>query len=653
MVHRFQLSFTQINCTGCNTSRVRGVACPDCGRRPEPWEVNDRLVARSAAIAASIQILDQPEVHSAREPFSLDDLQQLIERLEEWIPAFFRAVGAVGAEKLEAAEKIQSATQAISSERALLAATPRLRPWMPIVEYAETCVSHLVQMVRSYLQTLGATTPLEAQRKAGEAQGHLDTAALEMATLGRFIDILDRLVVAERAEEKMMVLVQQAQRDLDVSDITALSLAADQSLARIIRASVIPSTGLGLQFVLQDISAHFYGDQRRFRDLVSESYTLLSGNPTLLSAIASSPDFLPDLREGLLELNDASTQVMHAVNSQSIPRQVGRAIVDVAASLVEGPGQLVAAALLAGTGRKTRPYDKLRQDNATELLRAARNHPDLEPLVRGFSLELRTAQAHRMVRYADDGITLETKGGSGKLTWHELGDQVFTAYESAMGCLVGLQVALAESGISTYGSDFYKSFGISAASMAEIGLTAEGCDITSFSERLDSWTVELTPPRDVKLFQLAGGISSLIPDEVLTLTFVVKGDSRDHVFTGPVEPFRAFSLGDVDGDSYGMATIRALHFWKYDGARCLTSELMRRWTAYQVHLVRLDSACNPIPRIRALRALALEIDDRELAEVLTVTMRSLRLGEDADAGTTALEQRLSSWGAASVKFDFP
>ncbi|MFJ9901157.1 hypothetical protein ACIQPR_48445 [Streptomyces sp. NPDC091280] len=597
--------------------------------------------------------MDQPEVHSAREPFSLDDLQRLIERLEIWLPVLFQALRAVGSEELEAAEKIQSATQAISSECALLAATPRLRPWMPIIEYAETCVSHLVQMVRSYLQSLGATTPLEAQRKAEEAQGYLNTAALEMAALTRFIDILDRLVAAERAEEKMMVLIQQAQRDLNVSDITALSLIADQSLAHVIQASKLPNTGLGLQFALQDIAARFYGDQHRFRDLVSKSYTLLSGNPALLSAVASSPDFLPDLQEGLLELNDAATQVMHAINGQSLTRQVGRAIVDVAASLVEGPGQLVAAALLAGTGRKTRPYDKLRQDNATDLLRSARNHPDLEPLVRGFSQDLRTAQAHRMVRYADDGITLETKGGSGKLTWHELGDQVFTAYESAMGCLVGMQVALAESGISTYGPEFYKSFGISAAGMAEIGLVAEGCDITSFIERPDSWTVELTPPPDAKLFQLAGGIASLIPDEVLTLTLIANGDSRNRVFDGPVEPLRAFSLGDVDDDSYGMATVRALHLWKYDGVRCLTSELMRRWTAYQVHLARLDSTCNPIPRIRALRALALEINDRELAEVLTAAMRSSRLGGDADARTTTLEERLSSWGAASVKFDFP
>lgn len=77
--------------------------------------------------------------------------------------------------------------------------------------------------------------------------------------------------------------------------------------------------------------------------------------------------------------------------------------------MVEGPGQLAAIALLTGSGQKTKAYEKLRQDNATDLLRTARRRPDMEPLLEGFDLDLRTAQAHRMVRYSDDGVTAETR----------------------------------------------------------------------------------------------------------------------------------------------------------------------------------------------------------------------------------------------------
>ncbi|MFF7040430.1 hypothetical protein ACIP4T_01895 [Streptomyces massasporeus] len=651
--HRFQLSFALINCAGCSAPRIRGVVCPDCARRPEPWEVNDRLVARRAAIEATIELLDQPEVLTAVEPFALEDLQQILGRLEDWLPKFFQAMRAIGGEQPEAAEKVYSAVKGISSESSLLAAAPRLRPWVLVVEYAEVCVSHLIRMVRCYLQALSAATPLRAQNKADEAQRHLDTAGLELEALSRFIDTLDSLIVSERVEEKIAALIRQAQQEFDVSDITALSSAADQQLARMISVPMVPSGGLGLQFSLQDIAARFYGDQQRYRRVVSDSYSLLAANPQLLSALAASPDFLPDLQASLLELNDASAQVMHALNSQSIPRQVGRAIIDVAASLVEGPGQLVAIALLAGTGRKTRPYERLRQDNATELLRAVRRHSDLEPLVRGFNLEVRTAQAHRMVRYFDDGITLDTKGASGKLSWHDLGDEVLTAYESAMACLVGLQVALAESGITTYSSDFYRSFGISPADLVTIGLIAEGCEGVSIVEGPGSWTIALTPPPAGKLFRLAGGISSLIPDEIHTLTFLAHQDSQVHVFAGPVEPLRAFSRGDVDGDSYGIATTRVLHLWTYNGVRCLTPPVVRCWASYQIHQLHLNSVANPIPKTRTLRSLALEIGDRELAEALTAVMRSSRLGDETDLSTTALVAKFDTWGAESVEFDVP
>ncbi|MFC9888598.1 ATP-binding protein [Streptomyces pilosus] len=652
--HRIRLSFQLINCAGCSTARIRGVVCPDCSRRPDPWEVNERLLARSAAIKASIELLDRPAVPTAVEPFELDDLQRILRRLDAWHPKFFRAMEAVGDGKPGAEDSVSSAVREISSEFSLLAATPRLRPWVRILDYAEVCVSHLIRMVRCYLQAVSAATPLEAQGAAEEAQRYLDTAVLELQALSDFINVLNSLMTPDAPESKIATLIRLTQQEFDVSDIIALSSAADQQLARIIEVAQVPGGGLGLQFAIQDVAARFYGDQQRYRRVVSESYSLFAAHPQLLSTLASSPDFLPDLQESLLELNDAVAQVMHVLNcGRSIPRQLGRAIVDVAASLVEGPGQLVAISLLTGTGRKTRPYERLRQDNATELLRTVRRYPDLEPLVRGFSLEVRTAQAHRMVRYVDDGITLDTKGGSARLGWHQLGDQVLTAFESAMACLVGLQVALAGRGVTAYDPDFYRSFGILPADLVTLGLIAEGYEAVSVVDTSGCWTIEVTPPSDCKVFRLAGGIAALVPSDVHTLTFLIHQRSGTHVFAGPVEPLRAFSRGDVDGDNYGLATTRALHAWSYDGVRCLTPPVVRRWVAYQIHLLRHDTSINPIPRARALRSLALEIADEELAAVLTAAIRSFRLGSEVDPATTTSLAKLDTWGVTPVEFNIP
>lgn len=651
MVHRFQLTFSLIDCTGCGASRIRAVACADCGKRPAPWETNDRPAARNAAIRASIQLLDQPGTLPAVDSFALEEVQQLLGRLEKWMSEFFRAVKRVSAEETGAADKLFSVIESLCAERALLTAAPRLRPYVRIIEYAGKCVSHLVEMAHCYLQALGSATPLEAQQRGNEAQSYLDSAAAEIEELGNFADLFNSILTAETVEDRLAILVQLAQWELDASDLNTLMSAADQSLLNSI--GIPGGAGVGMQFALQDIAARFYGDQQRFRKIAAESYVILSRNPSLLSSLATSQDFLPDLRESLLELHDASEQVMRAVKNTSISRQVGRAIVDVAASLVEGPGQVLAIALLGGTGRKTRPYEKLRQDNATELLRAARNHQDFEPLLKGFSLELRTAQAHRMVRYWDDGVTLETKAGSGKIEWHALGDEVLTAYESAMGCMVGLQAALADSGVSVYGVDAYEAYGISASDMVAIGLVAEGCQDISIDEQEESWVIDLVAPPAKKLIPLVAGIAALVPRHITALTLRAEAGGRTRTLVGPTSPLRAFSVGDVDGDNYGMATTRMLYYWRCDGDRCISIDAVRRWAAYQVHLARLSNVINKIPRVRALRSLAAELGDVELTDVLTATIRSLRLGDQTDPSTATLVAKLSDWGNESVEWDLP
>ncbi|MGW6015314.1 hypothetical protein [Streptomyces sp. NPDC055210] len=595
-------------------------------------------------------LIDQPANPQHVESFTLDDCRQLFGRLDEWLAEFFQALQSVASDGRECEREIHAAINDISKEKALIAAAPRLRPWTLVIESTDRCVTLLVKMAHYYLRALASATPLEAQKNASDAQEKLDAAALEMEDLGNFTDLLESLVLSENLGNKLTVLMLQAQTECGASDLATLTSAADQRLRGILQAPMSSSGVAGLQFIMQDVAARIYGDQQRFRQIVSAAYTLFTQNLSPLSALATSQDFLPDLRESLLELHDASTQAVYVMNSSSITRQVGRAVVDIAASLVEGPGQLLAIALLAGTGRKSRSYDKLRQDDATGLLRTTRTHTDLEQLVQGFNLNIRTAQAHRMVRYSDDGIEFETRNGSGRLNWHELIDQVLTAYESAMGCMVGLQAALAESGISTHDADSYKTLGISPAEMATIGLIGQGCENVTVTEEADHWRIDLTPPAPGTLSILAGGISSLIPYEILNLTFIATINSQVHVFTGPVAPMRSFSMGDVDGDEFGIAMVRILHYWKYDGKPCITADILRRWTVHQVHLARISGTGNPIPRLRALRSLASELCDTDLVEVLTATMRSVRLGKDADPDTSRLTDKLSDWG--SKGFDF-
>jgi hypothetical protein len=55
--YRIRLSFETIRCTGCSVERIRGVVCPDCGARPDDWEVDPELVRRRSIVAHVLEAL--------------------------------------------------------------------------------------------------------------------------------------------------------------------------------------------------------------------------------------------------------------------------------------------------------------------------------------------------------------------------------------------------------------------------------------------------------------------------------------------------------------------------------------------------------------------------------------------------------------------
>ncbi|MFI8883763.1 hypothetical protein [Streptomyces sp. NPDC053813] len=463
------------------------------------------------------------------------------------------------------------------------------------------------------------------------------------------VNRLNELLEVDGFQDQMVVLLRQSMMELGATDLADLCALAEAEVARILGTPPQYGYGGGLQFALQRALMVAQGDEDRFERIVKGSFEIFSQNPELLSILAESPHFKSDYEAAMLDLFDAASQVAQAANC-GVPRQVGRSMVDIAASLVEGAGQLVAIALLVTSGQKSRPYGKLRQDNATDLLRSARTRPVMENLLGGFNLDLRTAQAHRMVRYQDDGVRIEIKSGSQEISWSELNDEIIRACESAMGCFVGLTLAFNQLDVNLLDATSYHSFGISPAVMLSVGMSGLGCQEIFLEEREGSWTVHLEAPEGSPLTVLVAGASALIPDSIEIFTLHAKREDGWHVLSGPVSLLRPFldPANEAD-DHHGLAAVRFQRVWTYDGQPCVTEAVTRGWTARRA-IAALDGGLRSVPQLRVLRAFAVEVTDPELAESLSAAIRYVRLGDSVEHKTSLLVAQLATWASAEVEY---
>lgn len=649
--HRFRLSFALVECLGCGVKRIRGAVCADCGARPAAWEANYRPAERRVAADAAAALLDGTQVPSLGAPFGAAELQELASQLDEWMSLFFSALRSVADAEKGAEVRLRMAVGDLADLRALVTGAARRRPWLAAADSARECVGCLVEMTRSYLRAISDFVPLEAQRHADVAQRHMDAAGACLESYAKAADRLAALIGVDSLQDQLLILLGQAAQDFDGAELSGLSARAEAALAEVVGTPAGPGCGVGLQFALQDAAARACGDSDRFRKTVRNSYALFFHQPELLAGLAASTDFPSDIEAALLETVDAAAQAAHAM-SGGITRQMGRSLTDIAAGLVEGPGQLVAIAMLVGSGRKTRPYEKLRQDDATKLLQSARSHPDMGPLLEGFNLDLRNAQAHRMVRYDDDGVTAEIRSGPVFVGWDDLVHEVLLASESVMGCLVGLMHALSQLGISVIRADIYQDVGITPAGLLSAAFVGEGCADVTVDERPESWTVHVSVPASTSLTIMTAGIAALVPQSVPTLTLIATRPDGRHVLTGPTSLLRPFrDLSDPDGDSYGLAITRMQRIWTHNGEPCITQELVRCWAASQVKAASYQEERQRISRLRAIRAVARDLADPELADALSTAIRSTRLGDATDARTAAVADQLTAWGRVPVIYD--
>lgn len=643
-VHRFKLAFSQITCSGCGIDRIRGLVCADCGRRPEPWEVNAAgLGRREAAIRARTMLAGTVPLSAGGGVGAVEFWHaEVFARLGVWMEDFLRAAGAAAEGGTRGAEDLERHVTEFAELRNTVLTADDRRPLRALVLILRNVMDELASMIDAYLEALLVASPLQAQDLGLAAQRHMDRAA---ALTGDVAPIVDTLIVMMGQRDTANIqagLMAQALKVNGATDMLALDSAGRDALQRLVTSSGVP--GSGVLFAVNDVQARATFDINRFKTVLRRAYLIFNSNSAALQKMAASPSFERDFKRAVLELFDASMEATHVIDNAVHTRQAGRAMLGVAAALVEGPGQIMATALLLACGRKSADYENLRHQDATKLLSIANEEPVLHGLLDGLNGDLRTGRAHALVHYEQDFAVIERKSKTIQVMWADVVDGVFQGQESVLACQLALLQALGELGFTGFALDgLWSSMGVGAEQAATIVLENMGCQNIAITSTDTQWHINVTGDFSSPLPLLVAMLQPTLPKSLESLVLTAHQCDGTHHLAGPLEPWRDLSDAPNEGDAYQVAFLRTQLSWTYDDTALLPTPFVRSWVAGQVANILELTPTIAIAKLRTLRELAAYTSDDRLIWALTGAIRYLRLG--AESGTTAELTQLAAWGS--------
>lgn len=392
--HAIPLGFAQIQCQRCSAIRIRGITCPDCGAAPAPWEVDPQRQRRQRTVTAVLRRFDDTPSPT---PPSTVDLTELgaFAQTARWLEQFFLALQAAVGPSGDG-ESLHEAVAEFVRLRAEIDGMPRLRPWLRLVDAAQAVIPALEDAARGFLSALAAETPLEAQRAASRAQGWLDSATDLLQ------DYLGHLARWQRAsegsdlDELLLGLVRESRQVVGEPDLLQFDAAGAADFYNL-TGEQCPS-GFGVALQMLRLVAEGIGDADRFGRVLADAYRHLMAHPERLDRLVSNPTFKSDLSDALIKSIDTSQSAEILLAAALHPRQHVAVLLDTAHGLFEGPGKRHAAALISVA--KGKPYDRLRQADASAILRQA-DQAGFGQMLNGLDPAVRGARAH--LSWALDG----------------------------------------------------------------------------------------------------------------------------------------------------------------------------------------------------------------------------------------------------------
>jgi hypothetical protein len=511
-------------------------------------------------------------------------------------------------------------------------AARRLRPHRPFGRpygLSQRIIDGLGSLIEQYLKAFAARTPLEAQNHGEAGQRILDALA---GTADELNDWLERQAAIDEASgvaESLAALISDAVEMAGADTLIDLATHHQTRLADLLGGPVDP--GLAVSFAVQSSVAELLLDPDRYVSKLRDVGGIFGSADDKLDSLLRDPDFQADLHRLELDLFDSAVQCQHAIATATLPRQAAKAVVALNKSLVEAAGRLVAAPLLVAVRAKSKPYAKLRHDNATELIGLVNHRPSTANLVAGLDPHLRTADSHSAITYGDNSLTTDLVKGGKTYDYGDLSDATFEALESCFAVMLGVRHAMALRGILHKDEGGLESLGLTPQEIVDVCMPAFGASVDSatLTDRRLVLVASSPAPSRVSV-ALVGTLTSLAPHDVEVVELVLSDGQRWSVSAS------AYRDRDSDADDFEkqLALIRIQAAWRNDaGDSWLSNDALRKWTAVQAgEALGLDTPAK-FRRLRELRRLLDDLGDADFAEALRAFITLVRLQEQGDRPT--------------------
>lgn len=648
--HRFTLTFNLVTCQRCGVERIRGVQCPDCDRRPEPWEVDQVRNRRNALATSLVHVLTGPVGGDSSESVPHGPLDQP-QRVATWLERFWEGLHVATETEFRDVTALTDVVEELAVLRSSLHAAQPTRPFGRAVRLAQSMADSAVAMVESYMGALMAATPLGAQASAEEAQHALDELAELAGELAGWLERQAKVSEAATVQESLWVLVTDSMDAAGAESLLPMAQANLEQLSS--HLGIEPELDVAIDYGISSTFADIFLSHEAFQAKLEVAFDVLSADVPELDAMLRDAGFQSDLSRLQLEVFDSGVACQRSLAAALHVRQEARAVVELNASLVEAAGLVLGIPLMTAVAQKTAPYATLRLNDASDHLRKAQNNDRIAAVFAGLDDHLRTAQAHRGVAYGDEALTTDLKSGGREYAYEALVDSTFEAMESVLAGFCALRLACAIRGIDVAGESGLESLGFSPADVADFTFGAFGFPGRVVAVESDCLHVVLGADSMMGVTIAVGATLAAVRGDPFKSARVELSDGS--AWLCQMDLYSAFRAAGDDFEKQ-VALMRIQAGWRSleRGTAWASSPVLRKWAATQVTETMSLDTHERFKRLRLLRTFAEDVGERELATTIRGFVGWARLDllghQGGEPERRALDQILE-WATATVEFD--
>jgi len=605
---RGNMKFQTMRCVRCGDERVLGCDCDNCGFKCPANEVNANVVRRRSAVIQVQALVDENRVSTRiGSPVEISEIMEAVGSFTRAIRQFADTDGAAGA-----LEPLANSVREIEDLRARALQGPFLRPRVEFRRAVAETVIQIAGLWGAYKAVFTSSSLGDSQKLAARAQRMLDGSS---AAIRRHSELAANVTAFEDLEltnffERALVALRAANPGLSFLEIA--SIGAERATA--VTGGEV-SASMGAQYLTLKAVADVHLDSNRFDRIVAEASSMTAASSALAS-IASHPGALLALANANRLLTETLRAFEAVIQSEIDEDALLRRFVRVYGEVFEDVGLPLFAWYLLAAELKSKPFEKLLEDGATDLANSL-----LKSSIGGWFLGvepyLRNAAQHGAsfsISGAEIDFKLKSKRGSVAIDL--VIDVIFALFESLGATAWALNNSLSNAGLEVPVSEDDAAYmGISGFRAAQLWLANTNVEIRSFTNNSGNWDLQTGGHGDVLPLALALAQSSV---SNIQSVLVHRANITEERILVPIEVLRKhFEL--VSRDAHGpelLVSVLAIRCSSTRNGSTLATNEDFEYVISALGLFYLNSDLSVIPLLREVNRLATSVGNSRATSLI-------------------------------------